>query len=105
MENKAYKTCNYKVYVLKDGYTYSPDGMNIYDHLDICLEEAFAMYHNKKTMMLTWQNIGEDFCLYSTVFICQDDKKILAHSIAACVYDEISNNLLQAIGSALLSVK
>ena len=96
METEIYKTGNYILYVLKEGEIYSPDGTNRYDKLDLPMGEAFALYHNKRTMMLTWQRLDED-CLFSTMFICQDDKKIFARTLASYVYNEISNNLLEGI--------
>ncbi len=99
MENLFYKTGDYKLYVLKEGHTYCFDGQNFFDKLNIPFEEAFALYHNKRTMMLTWQKGDEDFCLHSTMLICQDDKKIFSHSLASYVYNEVANNLLKGISS------
>lgn len=96
MNTETYQTGKYKLYAIKDGLTYSPDGMNCYELLKISIEKALELYHHRRTIMLTWKN-KDDGCIYSTTFVSDADKMLFSKELAAHVYNEVANKFSIAI--------
>ena len=86
---------DYKIYLIKDGCTYKPDGHNLWEKLDIPLEKVFSLYHGKKTWMLTWQ----DHCLLSRVFVSEDDKALISESLTDHVFKKVLTRLSEFMKS------